>query len=60
MFMPSLPASANPKQLSIACESVDNRGDGRSPRVDLDAVAGLFRWRAALQTEALALRHQMC
>jgi hypothetical protein len=27
--------TANPKQLSIACESVDNHGDGRSPRVDL-------------------------
>jgi hypothetical protein len=25
----------NPKQLSIACESVDNHGDGCSPQVDL-------------------------
>jgi hypothetical protein len=27
--------TVNPKQLSIACESVDDRGDGRSPQVDL-------------------------
>jgi hypothetical protein len=40
--------TVNPKQLSIACESVDNHGDGRSPQVDL---AGLFRSRAALQTK---------
>jgi hypothetical protein len=27
--------TVNPKQLSIACESVDNHADGRSPQVDL-------------------------
>jgi hypothetical protein len=27
--------TVNPKQLSIACESVDNHRDGRSPEVDL-------------------------
>src|SRR5215467_3332263 len=51
--------TVNPKQLSIACESVDNHGDGRSPQVDLVRLAGLFRSRAALQTEVLALRHQL-
>jgi hypothetical protein len=29
-----------PKQLSIACESVDNHGDGRSPQVDFADLVG--------------------
>jgi hypothetical protein len=51
--------TVNPKQLSIACESVDNHGDGRSPKFIWYAVAGLFRSHAALQTEVVALRHQL-
>jgi hypothetical protein len=51
--------TVNPKRLSIACQSVDNHGDGRSPKLILYAVAGLFRSRAALQTEVLDLRHQL-
>jgi hypothetical protein len=30
--------TVNPKQLSIACESLDNHGDGRSRRVDEDVT----------------------
>ncbi len=48
-----------PKTASIACESADNHGDGRSPQVIWYAVAGLLRSRAGLQTEILALRHQL-
>jgi hypothetical protein len=51
--------TVNPKQLSIACESVDNHGDGDLLKLIWYVVAGLFRSRAALQTEVLALRHQL-
>jgi hypothetical protein len=47
-----LPApTVNPKQLSIACESVDNPGDGRSPQVDL-----VRRGRAVPVARSLANR----
>ena len=49
--------TVNRKQLSIACESVDNHGDALT--LIWYAVAGLFLSRAALQTEVLALRHQL-
>jgi hypothetical protein len=55
----SLVPTVNPKQLSIACESVDNHGDGDLLKLIWYAVAGLFRSRAALQTEVLALRRQL-
>jgi hypothetical protein len=43
--------TVNPKQLSITCESVDNRGDERLLKLRGYAVAWLFRSRTALQTE---------
>jgi hypothetical protein len=55
----ALVPTVNPKPLSIACESVDNRAMGDLLKLDWYAVAGLFRSRAALQTEVLALRHRL-
>jgi hypothetical protein len=47
--------TVNPKQPSIACESVDNHGDGRSPKLIWYAVARAVPISPALQTEVLAL-----
>jgi hypothetical protein len=58
-FLSTPVATVNPTQLSIACESVDDHGDGRSPQVDLIRGGRLFRSRAALQAKVLALRHQL-
>ncbi len=51
--------TVNPKRLSIARESVIIAAMGDVLRLIWYAVAGLFRSRAALQTENLALRHQL-
>jgi hypothetical protein len=50
--------TVNPKRLSITGESVDNHL-GDLLKLIWYAVAGLFRSRATLQTEVLALRHQL-
>jgi hypothetical protein len=48
-----------PKQLSMACESVDNHDDGRSPRLDLARRGRAVPVARSLANEVLALRHQL-
>jgi hypothetical protein len=51
--------TVNPKQPSIACESVDNHGDGRSPQVDLVRRGQGCSDLASLANRSSRPRHQL-